>query len=82
MARSTPAAACNDQAMNEYRQLLRNLGVLKLRFECSVCGHRSQDYVDRCEGCSSWNSVHFMFKESDLPELPRPTETGSWMAMA
>ncbi|MBK8726452.1 MAG: tetratricopeptide repeat protein [Holophagaceae bacterium] len=72
----------NDQAMNEYRQLLRNLGVLKLRFECSVCGHRSQDYVDRCEGCSSWNSVHFMFKESDLPELPRPTETGSWMAMA
>ena len=72
----------NDQAMNEYRQLLRNLGVLKLRFECSVCGHRTQDYVDRCEGCSSWNSVHFMFKESDLTEMPRPTETGSWMAMA
>ncbi len=72
----------NDQAMNEYRQLLRNLGVLKLRFECSVCGHRSADYVDRCEGCASWNSVHFMFKESDLPEMPRPTETGSWMAMA
>ncbi|MFN8011060.1 MAG: tetratricopeptide repeat protein [Holophagaceae bacterium] len=72
----------NDQAMNEYRQLLRNLGVLKLRFECSVCGHRSADYVDRCETCASWNSVHFMFKESDLPEAPRPTETGSWMAMA
>lgn len=71
----------NDQAMNEYRQLLRNLGVLKLRFECSVCGHRSADYVDRCETCASWNSVHFMFKESDLPEAPRPTETGSWMAM-
>jgi lipopolysaccharide biosynthesis regulator YciM len=71
----------NDQAMNEYRQLLRNLGVLKLRFECSVCGHRSADYVDRCESCASWNSVHFMFKESDLPEMPRPTETGSWMAM-
>lgn len=71
----------NDQAMNEYRQLLRNLGVLKLRFECSVCGHRSADYVDRCESCASWNSVHFMFKESDLPEAPRPTETGSWMAM-
>lgn len=71
----------NDQAMNEYRQLLRNLGVLKLRFECSVCGHRTADYVDRCEGCASWNSVHFMFKESDLPEVPRPTETGSWMAM-
>ena len=29
-----------DQAMNEYRQLLRNLGVLKMRFECSVCGHK------------------------------------------
>ena len=30
-----------DQALNEYRQLLRNLGVLKMRFECSVCGHRA-----------------------------------------
>jgi len=71
-----------DQALNEYRQLLRNLGVLKLRFECSVCGHRTTDYTDRCESCASWNSVHFLFKESDLPDLPRPTETGSWMAMS
>ncbi len=30
-----------DQALNEYRQLLRNLGVLKMRFECSVCGHKA-----------------------------------------
>jgi lipopolysaccharide biosynthesis regulator YciM len=70
-----------DAALNEYRQLLRNLGVLKLRFECAVCGHRSQDYADRCDSCGSWNSSHFMFKESDLPEGPIRNESGSWMAM-
>ncbi len=71
-----------DAALNEYRQLLRNLGVLKLRFECAVCGHKTQDYADRCESCGSWNSSHFLFKESDLPEGPvRGGETGSWMAM-
>src|SRR5512133_2680755 len=71
-----------DAALNEYRQLLRNLGVLKLRFECAVCGHKTQDYVDRCDSCGSWNSSHFLFKESDLPEGPiRGGESGSWMAM-
>jgi lipopolysaccharide biosynthesis regulator YciM len=66
-----------EQALNEYRQLLRNLGVLKMRFECSVCGHKSADYADRCEACSSWNSDHFLFKENELPEFQRP-ETGPW----
>lgn len=71
-----------DAALNEYRQLLRNLGVLKLRFECAVCGHKTQDYADRCDNCGSWNSSHFLFKESDLPEGPvRGAETGSWLAM-
>ncbi len=70
-----------DAALNEYRQLLRNLGVLKLRFECAVCGHRTQDYADRCDSCGSWNSSHFLFKESDLPEGPIRAESGSWMAM-
>jgi len=70
-----------DAALNEYRQLLRNLGILKLRFECAVCGQRTQDYADRCDSCGSWNSDHFMFKESDLPEGPIRNESGSWMAM-
>ena len=70
-----------DAALNEYRQLLRNLGVLKMRFECAVCAHRTQDYVDRCDSCGSWNSAHFLFKESDLPEGPVRNESGSWMAM-
>ena len=70
-----------DAALNEYRQLLRNLGILKLRFECAVCGNRTQDYSDRCDSCGSWNSSHFMFKESDLPEGPLRAESGSWLAM-
>jgi tetratricopeptide (TPR) repeat protein len=65
-----------DQALNEYRQLLRNLGVLRLRYECSVCGHRIPDYVDRC---GSWNSIHFLFKENDLPDLPLKPESGQWI---
>lgn len=69
----------SEAALNEYRQLLRNLGILKLRFECSVCGHKSVDYEDRCGSCGSWNASHFSFKESDVPEpLVRP-ESGSWM---
>jgi lipopolysaccharide biosynthesis regulator YciM len=68
-----------DQALNEYRQLLRNLGVLKMRFECSVCGHRAADYGDRCEACASWNSNHFLFKENELPELHLRQETGPWV---
>ncbi|HJU83565.1 MAG TPA: tetratricopeptide repeat protein [Holophagaceae bacterium] len=73
----------NEAALNEYRQLLRNLGILKLRFECSACGHRTQDYADRCENCGSWNASHFLFKESDLPEGPlRPETTGSWLNLA
>jgi lipopolysaccharide biosynthesis regulator YciM len=70
-----------EAALNEYRQLLRNLGILKLRYECAVCGHRTQDFSDRCDSCGSWNSNHFMFKESDLPEGPIRAESGSWMAM-
>ena len=81
MAKIHSRRARLDAALNEYRQLLRNLGVLKLRYECAVCSHRTQDYVDRCEDCGSWNSSHFMFKESDLPEGPIRGETGSWMAM-
>jgi tetratricopeptide (TPR) repeat protein len=67
-----------EPALNEYRQLLRNLGVLKLRFECGVCGHKAGDYADRCEGCGSWNSSHFLFKENELPELQLRPETGPW----
>jgi lipopolysaccharide biosynthesis regulator YciM/uncharacterized membrane protein YciS (DUF1049 family) len=67
-----------DQALNEYRQLLRNIGVLKMRFECTVCGHKAADYPDRCEACGSWNSHKFLFKENELPELHLRTETGPW----
>ncbi|HXC16873.1 MAG TPA: tetratricopeptide repeat protein [Holophagaceae bacterium] len=68
----------SEAALNEYRQLLRNLGTLKLRFECAVCGHKTADYEDRCGSCGSWNASHFSFKESDLPDPVRP-ESGSWM---
>ncbi len=71
-----------EQALNEYRQLLRNLGVLKLRYECSVCGRRTQDFLDRCETCGSWNSVHFLFKENELSEIHLRPESGSWLSMA
>lgn len=81
MAKIHSRRARLDAALNEYRQLLRNLGVLKLRYECAVCNHRTQDYSDRCESCGSWNSSHFLFKESDLPEGPIRTESGSWLAM-
>jgi lipopolysaccharide biosynthesis regulator YciM len=81
MAKIHSRRARLDAALNEYRQLLRNLGVLKMRFECAVCGHRTQDYSDRCDSCGSWNSSHFLFKESDLPEGPVRNESGSWMAM-
>ncbi len=69
----------NEAALNEYRQLLRNLGTLKLRFECAVCAHKSADYEDRCGACGSWNASHFTFKESDLPEPMTRPESGSWM---
>lgn len=81
MAKIHSRRARLDAALNEYRQLLRNLGVLKLRYECAVCNHRTQDYTDRCESCGSWNSSHFLFKESDLPEGPIRAESGSWLAM-
>ena len=81
MAKIHSRRARLDAALNEYRQLLRNLGVLKMRFECAVCAHRTQDYADRCDSCGSWNSSHFLFKESDLPEGPIRNESGSWMAM-
>ena len=71
-----------EQALNEYRQLLRNLGVLKFRYECSVCGHRTQDFLDRCETCGNWNSVHFLFKENELSESHLRPESGSWLSMA
>jgi len=67
-----------EQALNEYRQLLRNLGVLKMRFECAACGHKSADYQDRCEACGTWNSNRFLFKENELPELHLRAETGPW----
>jgi lipopolysaccharide biosynthesis regulator YciM len=73
----------SEAALNEYRQLLRNLGVLRLRFECAVCNHKTADYADRCENCGSWNSSHFLFKESDLPDDgPLRPETGSWLNLA
>ncbi|BDU75114.1 tetratricopeptide repeat protein [Mesoterricola sediminis] len=69
----------NEQALNEYRQLLRNLGILRQRFECSVCGQKTPDYVDRCEACGSWNASHFMFKENELPDMGLRQETGPWV---
>lgn len=72
----------NEAALNEYRQLLRNLGVLKQRFECGVCGQRTADFQDHCESCGSWNASHFLFKENDLPEAPHRPESGGWGAFA
>lgn len=69
----------SEAALNEYRQLLRTLGTLKLRFECSVCGQKAADYEDRCGTCGSWNASHFAFKESDLPDPMVRPESGSWM---
>ena len=69
----------SEAALNEYRQLLRNLGILRLRFECAVCGHKTSDYEDRCGSCGSWNASHFTFKESDLPEPMTRPESGSWL---
>ena len=68
-----------EQAVNEYRQLLRNTGVLKMRFECSLCGHKAFDYVDRCESCGSWNSSHFLFKESEIQEPRFRSEANVWV---
>jgi lipopolysaccharide biosynthesis regulator YciM len=68
-----------EQAVNEYRQLLRNTGVLKMRFECSLCGHKTADYVDRCEPCGSWNSSRFLLKESESSELRLRSESGLWV---
>ena len=70
-----------EQALNEYRQLLRNLGVLRQRFECGSCGQKSPDYLDHCDACGSWNTYHFMFKENELPELHLRPETGPWVGM-
>jgi lipopolysaccharide biosynthesis regulator YciM len=70
-----------EQALNEYRQLLRNLGVLRQRFECGTCGQKTADYLDHCDTCGSWNSYHFMFKENELPELHLRPETGPWVGM-
>ncbi|MBK8789923.1 MAG: tetratricopeptide repeat protein [Holophagaceae bacterium] len=81
MAKIHSRRARLDAALNEYRQLLRNLGILKLRYECAVCNQRTQDFTDRCDSCGSWNSSHVRFKESDLPEGPIRNESGSWMAM-
>ena len=78
MAKIHARRARMEQALNEYRQLLRNLGVLKMRFECTVCSHKSADYLDRCEACGSWNSHQFLFKENELPELHLRPETGPW----
>jgi lipopolysaccharide biosynthesis regulator YciM len=68
-----------DQALTEYRQLLRNLGILRQRFECSSCGQKAPDYLDRCEGCGSWNTLHFLFKENELPDLPLRGDGGGWI---
>jgi len=70
-----------EDAINEYRQLLRNLGVLRQRYECSACGHKSPDFTDRCDACGNWNTLHFMFKENELPELNLRAETGPWVGM-
>ena len=68
-----------EQAVSEYRQLLRNTGILKMRFECSLCGHKTADYVDRCESCGSWSSSCFLLKESEVPELRLRSESGFWV---
>ena len=70
-----------EQALNEYRQLLRNLGILRQRFECGSCGQKTPDYLDRCDACGNWNTNHFMFKENELPELHLRPETGPWVGM-
>ena len=70
-----------EQALNEYRQLLRNLGVLRQRFECGTCGQKTPDYLDRCDSCGNWNTYHFMFKENELPELHLRPETGPWVGL-
>ncbi len=81
MAKIHSRRARLDAALNEYRQLLRNLGVLKLRFECGVCSNRTTDYADRCEHCGSWNSSHFLFKENEIPDIPLRGESGQWISM-
>lgn len=67
-----------EKALSEYRQLLRNTGVLRLRFECSICGNKTSDYNDRCDACNNWNSIRFLFKESEVCDQSIKSDSNLW----
>lgn len=58
----------NDQkgAMARYLACLQRLGVSNSTFICHTCGHRTDEWSDRCEACGAWNSVDLDIQEEHL----------------
>lgn len=58
----------NDQkgAMARYLACLQRLGVSNSTFLCHSCDTRTDEWLDRCETCGSWNSVDLDIQEEQL----------------
>jgi lipopolysaccharide biosynthesis regulator YciM len=56
-----------------YRRVIRETGLLELRYVCADCGSRTPEWTARCDACSAWGSV-----EADLDDgLKRPEGDGT-----
>ncbi|HUP23065.1 MAG TPA: tetratricopeptide repeat protein [Thermoanaerobaculia bacterium] len=56
------------RAARHYQACARQLGAHTAEFACRECGHRFEDWRDRCEGCGSWGSVEMSFEEEHLSD--------------
>jgi lipopolysaccharide biosynthesis regulator YciM len=67
------------EASDEYRKVIKEMGLLSFEYKCRACGVTAMDWSHRCAGCGKWNTNEVNFREEiSLEELgiaPAPIYT-------
>ena len=78
-------ATCESVAENtsdaavQYRNVIKEMDLVQLDYQCRACNERHVEWADRCSACNEWNTIEVNFREEiPLEELglaPAPIYT-------
>jgi lipopolysaccharide biosynthesis regulator YciM len=56
------------EALESYKRVIEESGVLALQYVCRRCGASSESWSDRCERCRTWGNMELDFRTELTPD--------------
>lgn len=61
----------NKRAISAYQELIKNLQIPYLQYQCSQCGFKPNELQWQCPQCKHWDSIELVSKEQGAEILPQ-----------